>query len=669
MRVPRVYVAALLAATTAAAFGGQPRTGLHIPQGRRVNFTHVMTDGKGFRWDIQHNGNVGQATNYAYSGGLYCQINGSNVSSNGNGWLNAAGDEMEIGPHNYNNLQIHRRIKVYKDRGLARWMDIFTNNTSGDIRIQVQIYSYINYGIGQTLNCTGKGSYNPKTDYAFITVPRHNGNNTPSLLHLVTDKRAKVRPTVQTNSNQLWVRYPLTIPAGKTVILCYFEAQSRSEEEMRQTARDFRAWKLLRDLKPGVRRLIVNLRALGGLFEIDLDRREDRDAVVLTNGDPIYGEIRNTAFKVQTAYGPVEISADKALGMVAGTGEDGTHRIVLNDGQMVAGRLPGQTLLFAIPSGGVLEIPFDRVKQCAFRVSETRPEDVPFDGPYLALRTGDRLAFDPASVALSLRTRNGVVALDPEALYRVALDEKRNGAHRAAFLNGSALAGLLGPATIVSRLRLGPQFEIARDLISGVQFAAEDSPNEALTAVELTNGDKLFGRLDETPVKLRTPFATVKIHPRNIRTMAIKTSGPGGARVELWDGSVLQGTIRQEHTQFHILPGPTVKLHLAEIKSITRTAFLPPRDVQEKVEKLIARLGAESYADRQKATEALIKLGPRIVPLLRSRLETKDPEIRQRLETVIEKLGGSGASNAETLPQPFMPVPFCVPQRAAFVCD
>jgi hypothetical protein len=41
------------------------KTGLHIPQGKSVNFTYNMTDGAGFRWDIQYYGTVGQGTNYA----------------------------------------------------------------------------------------------------------------------------------------------------------------------------------------------------------------------------------------------------------------------------------------------------------------------------------------------------------------------------------------------------------------------------------------------------------------------------------------------------------------------------------------------------------------------------------------------------------------------------
>ena len=110
-------------------------TGLHIPQTKRANFTYQVNDGASFKWDIQYYGSIGRGTKYAYSGGLYCQINGSNVSGNGVGWINKAGDEIEIGPCAKNGLRIYRRVKIYKDRGLARWLDIFENPTSAAINV------------------------------------------------------------------------------------------------------------------------------------------------------------------------------------------------------------------------------------------------------------------------------------------------------------------------------------------------------------------------------------------------------------------------------------------------------------------------------------------------------------------------------------------------------
>ena len=613
--------------------------GLHIPQGKSVSFNYNMNDGDGFRWDIQYNGNIGQGTNYVYSGGMYCQIAGNNISSNGQGWLNESGDELEIGPYQYGNMRIYRRIKVYKDRGLARWMDIFENTTASDQTLQVQIYSYLNYGIGQTITTSGTAAFGEK-DWAFITQSM-GGNNVPSLLHVVCDKRSKLRPNLNIQNNQIFVSYNVTVPASKVVVLCYFESQSNSTDNHQKLLKQFPLTKLLKDLSPTVRKLILNFPTTTGLLDdIDLERNEINDGVFLTNGDPVFGTVTNEQFLVETSFGSLTIPSKQVIGMVAG-GEEGTLKAILNDGQVVCGKLPDDKLVVEIPSMGTLKVPFDRIRQLAYRISKERPEDIPFAGPYIVLRTGSRLSFDPASINLSFRTKHGTVPLDGKELLRIALDNPGNGVHKAVFLNGSNLAGFLQPEKITANLKLGAKMEITRDLVHQFEFAAEEAPDETLTCAVLTNGDKLFGELVESKFKLTTDYGEMTIAPGSIRTITFSPSQQGRAVVALWDTSVLRGQLDQGELEFQILSGPKLKLPPGECVSITRTQALPPKQVREQVDKLVARLGSEFFKDRQEATESLMKLGAGIIPLLKKHLDTKDPEVRQRIEDIIEKLGGS----------------------------
>ena len=53
---------------------------------------------------------------------------------------------------------------------------------------------------------------------------------------------------------------------------------------------------------------------------------------------------------------------------------------------------------------------------------------------------------------------------------------------------------------------------------------------------------------------------------------------------------------------------------------------------------LVEQLGSPRYAQRQEATEALEKLGREALPALRSGRESKDPEVRQRVVALIEKI-------------------------------
>jgi len=354
----------LLAASGALA-QRPARSDLHIPQGRQANFTAYLNDGAGYRWDIQYYLNIGQGTNYIYSGGVYCRIGGSNVSSNGRGWMNAAGDEIEIGPYNRNNCQIYRRCKVYRDQGLARWLDIFVNTTGSAQTIPVEIYTSVNGSVSQIISSSGAGSYSQK-DWAFITEHQQ---GRPSLLHIVSGPRSKVRPTVTAEGSSIRVCYSVTVPARGTVVLCYFESQGHTTEELKRSMKKFRASEALKDLSPAVRKLIVNFRMGEDLEDVELERSGTSDVVILKNDDPVFGRITNEGFVLEAFYGRLTLPAQQVVGFAYVPGQEELVRAVLVGGQVISGKLQEGLLHFALPTGGDLKIPFSRIKQCSYRIS------------------------------------------------------------------------------------------------------------------------------------------------------------------------------------------------------------------------------------------------------------------------------------------------------------
>ena len=621
---------------------GGAKAGLHIPQGRTVSFTYTMNDGAGFRWDIQYYGTIGQGTNYAYSGGLYCQVNGSNVHSGGRGWMNAAGDEIEIGPYSRNNLKVYRRIKVYKDQGLARWLDIFENPTARAITVNVRVYSNTNWTISQRIFSSGGGAFTDK-DFAFITRSQ-SGNNPPALLHYVCDKRSKVRPTVNVQNNQVYVNWSLTVPANKTIVLCYFESQEHSTDKLKKQMKSFRPHRALKDLSPAVRRLIVNISGGMDLEGVELERSDSADVVYNAHGDPIFGKITNKAFHLETYFGEMDLPADQIIGMASAGGEDQGFRALLSGGQIIAGRLAKDAKVHVVlPAGGELKIPFTDVRQWSFQISKTRPEEAAFSGPVVILRTGDRVAFDGEALQLKLRTRHGLVELKAKHVLQIALDNAANAVHRVTFLNGSRLAGFLEPQKIPFTLKLGPKLTVPRNLVARVQFSEEEKPDATLDAVTLSNGDELFGRLATEEFALQTDYGPVTLKPENIQAMAFSQTHLGRAVLQLWDGSILRGQCKQETLAFQITPGPMVNIYVGQFVQVRRNQALPPKEIRLKLQKLVGQLGAESYKDRQAATEELVKMGKGIIPMLRKYLTTSDPEVRQRIEDVIERLGGSAS--------------------------
>ncbi|MCE5328401.1 MAG: hypothetical protein LLG01_18525 [Planctomycetaceae bacterium] len=616
---------------------------LHLPTTKRVNLSWEASDGSSSRWDIQAYGNIGQGTSYAYSGGMYCQIWGSNLGGRGYAFANDAGDEIELGPNQMNNITFSRRVKVYKDRGLARWLDIFENTSSAEILVPVSIYTCSNYSIGQTTTSTGAAAFGAK-DSGFITQAQ-GGANVPSLLHLVCSPNAAVQPAVTIQSNQIYVRYNLRVPAGKTAVLCHFESQNTSLTELTKLMKGFQVRSALRDLPEAVRNLIVNWKTGGGLEGLDLSRSATTDTVIEGNDDRKFGTILNKSFTIQTLQGPLTLEASKVVGMARVGSQGDRVRVAMADGQVICGRTAGlngpQNLSLELSVGGTLTIPIDRVSEWSYRVSRERPQESPFSGPVAVLRTGDRVAFDAAGLPMKFQTRYGTVDLEGATLASIDLDSEESGVHRAMFLNGSVVGGLLLGEELTLPLRLGRPLKVRRDMISRLVFAEEPQENPELAKAILTNGDQLLGRLEASKLTIKTQYGLAEPPATSVMSMEFSTTHVGWCKVLSWDGSTIRGLLGEQRLAFRIVPGPVLDVHVGQFVSIQRPTAIPPDKVVAVVDQLVARLGAESYKDRQAAREALVQMGKSIAPLLKLRLgKATDPEVRTALEGIIETLGG-----------------------------
>ena len=638
MRMPNVDGVAGAAPTGPAA--------LHIKRAKNVSFRsyYIMNDGGGYRWDLQYYGNIYQGTSGAYSGAMYCHINGSNFQApNYAGWVNKTGDEVEMGPHLRSGLIVHRRIKVYKNLPLARWLDIFQNPSTAPVTVSIRMYICTNHAVSRTQTSTGGTAFSEK-DFAFVI--QTSNPTTPSTLHVVTSKGAKLRPSVMVQSNQVYVNYSLTVPAKKTAILCHFESQGRNTVEHVKLMKNFPAYRLLRDLPGAVRQLIVNMRVLGGYAGVDLERMEITDSVHVEGAGPLYGTIANKAFKLRTVMGQLDVPTERMVGMAAGMGN--TVRFALTDGQVLSAETPDETLNLDLPTGGTLRIPLARISQWSYRLSAGRPDGAGFSGPFVRLRTGDHLLIDPASVKLSFRTRHGIVPLDPKTLFKVVMDNPGNAVHQVLFLNGSHLAGFVEPNQLKLKLTFGRTLTVRRDLIADLTFAPEDKPGTQLSALVLTNEDELFGHLVDGDIEIVSEFGTVRAKPSNIKAAVFSTQRVGHVNLQLWDGSEISGQIGAKPLAFRIIPGPTLSINPLQFAVLTRSEALPPAHVVAAAKKLIKQLGHDDYKVRKAATEKLVKMGKSIAPILTEHLKTTDPEVRQRLEEIIQTLG---------VPKPATPAP------------
>ena len=553
------------------------KPGLHIKQASAVNFRsssrHVMTDSGGGRWDIQRYGSVYRGTSYSYSGGMHLQVGGTNFQApNYQGWKNKEG-ELELGPCNRNNLVIYRRIKAYKDHPLARWLDILENPTSAAIKVQVSIYTNVRYSVSQSKTSSGGKTFGPK-DWA-IWTKGSSSRSTPSL-HVITSPDAKVRPKVSISSSQIYARYNLTIPAGKTVVLCHFESQNRDTGKLEKMMKDFPTKALLKDLPGSVRRMILNVKAGGWIEGVDLDRHAKSDRAVLDNGDLMLGTVGNKTFKISTLLGDMELPATELLGMVKG--KKGQLRFVMTNGQVVGGTGEGIMLNLALPSGGELNIPIEKVKQWSFHISKERPDDLAELGPYIALNTGDMLAIktDEGAMKLRLQSEYGPIDLNPAELLEIGRNERKGAktAYLVSFKNGSQVSGDFASEKLSLQLKLGGRkVDVPRDKVELMFFADEDKPDPSACELVLNNTDRLVGSLSDKGFRLTTDFGEAEVALDKLRRITFKKSKPDApnvAVVEMLNGTILRGRLDKDKIGFKVGSKIQLSIPASMITSLTR---------------------------------------------------------------------------------------------------
>jgi hypothetical protein len=563
-----------------SARGGPPtgkRPGLHIKQNSSINFRsssyHVMNDSAGNRWDIQYYGSVYRGTSYSYSGGMYLQVGGSQFQTpNYQGWTNKEG-ELELGPWKRNNLTIYRRIKAYKDHPIARWLEILENPTGSAIKVQVAIYTNVRYSVSQSKTSSGQRTFGAK-DWA-IWTKGSSSRSTPTL-HVVTSPDAKIRPTVSVSSSQIYTRYNLTIPAGKTVVLCHFEAQNRNTAELEKMMKKFPTKALLKDLPGSVRKMILNIRAGGWVEGVDLDRREKSDRVVLANGDLMLGTVGNKSFKISTLLGEMELPAAQLLGMAVG--DKGQLRFVLTNGQVIGGIAKGVKLDLALPSGGKLNIPIEKVKQWSFRISKEKPDDLAELGPYVSFDTGDMLAIKTGEGTMKLRfqAKYGTLELAPAELLEIARNEKKGAksAYIVSFIDGSRVSGNFESKKLALQLKLGNRsVDVPRDKVALMFFSDEDKPSGKACELLLNNTDKLMGLLSDKGYRLTTDFGEARIAFDKFRKITFKkpkADAPVLATVEMLNGTVLRGRLDKDKIGFKVGAEIRLSIPTGMVTSLTR---------------------------------------------------------------------------------------------------
>ena len=546
---------------------------LHIPPGRSVGWNWYVTDGAGFKWDINSYGTVNDGTNDAYDGGLQLQVNGSTYSWGASGRLNKAGDEVEIGPWAKGSVQIYRRIYVDKKGGYCRWVDIFENTSTAAQTLTLRYYSNMGGSTRYIYSTLGKAALTDK-DWGCVTAYSTGSTSRPCVAHIWATKgtkpKDKPRFEYSANNDSLYYHQTLKIPAKRTVAICLFEAQRRPYSAAQKFIRDFRPDREIQKIPPALRRILVNM---GGitltLGSLELQRHEQHDMAVLKNGDELLGTIQNETFAIETFYGKLDLPAAKVIGISASTTGDSHVQVGLVDGQVLAGKFLNAPLRLKLVNGDDMALPMAKLKTAAFRLSNERPSDIPVRSAAIVLRSGQQLFFKTADLDATFHTEYGDLKLDASDLRNIHFDTAGGGLHRAVFRNGSVLSGLLDSEQLSLGLALGPKLTIPRHLAQRLAFPGEPHDTTKLSTVTLRNEDAIHGRIIDKSLAVQTRFGKVTVTPETIKSIAFKPGMIGPVLIKLHNGTTVSGKLLPDTINFQIDPGPKLPIFVGHITGIT----------------------------------------------------------------------------------------------------
>lgn len=609
-------------------------------QGRgRVTLPYTVTDASGLQWTIYQQGwfRHGGSTQLFNQAGMLI-INGNGVSANA---AQARQDEKTgeiiFDGINAAGVSVVRRVLVNREDSYVRYVDVFKNNTQQDMTINVQLTSNYNYGVQGSMNVN-----DPKNNDRAIGVATLLQTNR-AVFEMFGGKGARQSMLInaQPNGNIFQVQTPLTIPAEKEVALLHLHGASPSPDSAQQFILGVRESKLTSDLPLEVRRIIANVAEVQMVGDREILRGETFDVIELRDGDQLKGTLAEKSYKLQTFYGPVEVAAERVIGLINIGQFKPRQLLVTVDGEVFGGTLDIPAISLQLSSGQTTRIPLSQIERIGYRKRSQEPEEWPIDRPVVALRSGERLMIAMPESPIEVMTRFGQIKLPPQSIASLWFQAEDHGVHEVRLTDGSRFAGLLTADNYGFQLvgtTSQQKVTIPSAAIARLWFNNKDEqPALESPTLSLNSQDVLVGTLTGQ-LQLETRFDTISI---NAAELSALTHGPeAGMDVQaiLWDQSSIGGQLREPTLTCQLVSGIEMKIPITLISSYNNPRPRPSEGVVQHIKFVVKELGAEDWKLRERAESQLVIMGPHIVPVLKEMRPSQSPEAQQRIDSVLSKL-------------------------------
>lgn len=626
----------------------------------QANFQPV-TDGLGFVWDLDSNGSINQGSN-VFSSAMNLEINGSGLSYQQAMMTADASEYFLTGKYN-NRVEVTRRVKIDQKVGCVRYFDTIVNSSGASQNLRYTVRINFNNQMQGTITDTGALMANGlgAKDTGFVVMPGPNTQG-PAAIFLLAGRGAKLRPVVQNQQNYRFnATYNLALAAGETVSLAYAAGQrlvpgTPDAKTVAKLLAPLNSPRLLAEIPARERKALANFApgvfsgsptapAIASFLDGLNIERGPTDVLAIGEATRLKGVASCAKLEIETPRGKAAVPFEDVAAVQGGRRE---ARVLLRDGQALAGKLSATGLKFALSTGTTIALDAALLDRLVLRAI---PGEAQAAAPWGFVETfeGDRLAVKP-NPALKLRvtTAWGVREITAEELVACGPTEEtpfgfqvllKDGSHFVAFLDGEEIAfdtALFGKKNFkVSEIR-----QIAVTQPKQSDDSSDTAPERA--QVVLAGGQVFNGQIDLAELHFLSPSGVIPVAANLIRTLH-NTSEDATATApvftaEVWGGGSIAGSLREV-----IVPvrsgGSVFQVPLRDLVDAVVPSPAMPEGLRDKIAALIRELAHPDWEKREAASRELGELGAMTHAQLNEAVkQTTDAEVRRRAQTLLDAI-------------------------------
>lgn len=569
----------------------------------------------------------------------------------------------------FNGVSVTRRASLLERESGLRYVEEFTNITSRDLTLSVELRHSFN---GQTqgfFSDTGRRVKDSLQagESGIVVLPGTNEANAPAVFFTVSAPNAKTPPRLSArNPYQFSLIYTLAIPAGQSTFLIHGIGQAKlpanpKPEVISKAFRSFAMANLTKGLPKPTLQLAANLQDQKLGFGVDAWFPAERwgiaagssDVLVLDAASRLNGHATWTKLTWRGRLGSVEVLPD-AVAAIAGRRftRQNNCRLWLRDGQLWDGTGEMSGFHFRLINGIEMELDLEHLDRLIFAApTDSTP---PLRTPLIETWTSERIALNPTG---TWKAQSPWGQLDVPWADTVALSAPGQGemAERLFMNDGTRLQVLPLPVTVaVGTVSFGPQnldFGQLRQAITplALKFESRDDTDATESFIELVGDQRLLGRVTNTHLRMLTTSAPVELTPASIRDLREVSSESAATadnktgesmrdpvfQANLWGGGTVVGSLLESSLR---VEGRGFAWNVP-VRLITRYGNpIPVTDsaLMRRIGTLLQDLGDSQWKVREKATAELREMGVLAKGSLQEALKTStDAEVTRRIEDLL----------------------------------